>query len=90
MIEWVGHSLWLAKAKPPTGRGSFPQFRTDLARRTNPASPGRMRVVGQLSVNLSLATCASRGMRFKSNTTLNNGYLGSRNDEERSEMRYLM
>ena len=23
-------------------------------------------------------------------TTLNNGYLGSRNDEERSEMRYLM
>jgi|NOAtaT_5_FD_contig_123_29616_length_551_multi_30_in_0_out_2_1 hypothetical protein len=24
------------------------------------------------------------------NTTLNNGYLGSRNDEERSEMRYLV
>jgi len=23
-------------------------------------------------------------------TTLNNGYLGSRNDEERSEMRYLV
>ncbi len=23
-------------------------------------------------------------------TTLNNGYLGSRNDEERSEMRYVM
>jgi hypothetical protein len=49
-----------------------------------------MRVVGRLSVNLSLAACASRGMRSKSNTTLNNGYLGSRNDEERSEMRYVM
>ena len=24
------------------------------------------------------------------NTTRNNGYLGSRNDEERSEMRYVM
>ena len=24
------------------------------------------------------------------NTTLNNGYLGSRDDEERSEMRYVM
>ena len=24
------------------------------------------------------------------NTTLNNGYLGSRNDEERSEMRYVV
>ena len=24
------------------------------------------------------------------NTTLSNGYLGSRNDEERSEMRYVM
>jgi hypothetical protein len=23
-------------------------------------------------------------------TTVNNGYLGSRNDEERSEMRYVM
>jgi hypothetical protein len=49
-----------------------------------------MRAVGRLCVNLSLAACASRGMRFKSNTTLNNGYLGSRNDEERSEMRYLV
>jgi hypothetical protein len=27
---------------------------------------------------------------LKSKTTLNNGYLGSRNDEERSEMRYLV
>ena len=26
----------------------------------------------------------------KLRTTLNNGYLGSRNDEERSEMRYVM
>ena len=30
------------------------------------------------------------GCDLKSNTTLNNGYLGSRNDEERSEMRYLV
>ena len=27
---------------------------------------------------------------FKPNTTFSNGYLGSRNDEERSEMRYVM
>ena len=27
---------------------------------------------------------------YEKNTTLNNGYLGSRNDEERSEMRYVM
>ena len=27
---------------------------------------------------------------LKPNTTLNNGYLGSRNDEERSEMRYVV
>ncbi len=26
----------------------------------------------------------------KNRTTVNNGYLGSRNDEERSEMRYVM
>ena len=26
----------------------------------------------------------------KTKTTLNNGYLGSRNDEERSEMRYVV
>jgi hypothetical protein len=31
-------------------------------------------------------------MKFitKQRTTLSNGYLGSRNDEERSEMRYVM
>ena len=28
--------------------------------------------------------------RVNQNTTLNNGYLGSRNDEERSEMRYVV
>ncbi len=27
---------------------------------------------------------------FEKRTTVNNGYLGSRNDEERSEMRYVM
>ena len=30
------------------------------------------------------------GIDNKSKTTLNNGYLGSRDDEERSEMRYVM
>ncbi len=29
-------------------------------------------------------------MLAKTKTTLNNGYLGSRNDEERSEMRYVV
>jgi trehalose/maltose hydrolase-like predicted phosphorylase len=29
-------------------------------------------------------------MNNRNSTTLSNGYLGSRNDEERSEMRYVM
>jgi hypothetical protein len=33
---------------------------------------------------------SSREKNTKLRTTLNNGYLGSRNDEERSEMRYVM
>ena len=33
---------------------------------------------------------SERGCAYNRETTLNNGYLGSRNDEERSEMRYLM
>jgi hypothetical protein len=36
------------------------------------------------------ALCTSIDFHTKSITTLNNGYLGSRNDEERSEMRYVM
>jgi hypothetical protein len=32
----------------------------------------------------------SAGLRRERKTTLNNGYLGSRNDEERSEMRYVV
>ena len=31
-----------------------------------------------------------RDYKTKQRTTLSNGYLGSRNDEERSEMRYVM
>ena len=31
-----------------------------------------------------------RAQKYENNTTLSNGYLGSRNDEERSEMRYVM
>ena len=31
-----------------------------------------------------------RGQKYENYTTLSNGYLGSRNDEERSEMRYVM
>lgn len=33
VIEWVGHILWLAKAKPPMGCGSFLSFLTELALR---------------------------------------------------------
>ena len=29
-------------------------------------------------------------IKHQPNTTFSNGYLGSRNDEERSEMRYVM
>ena len=85
----MGHILWLAKAKPPAGWGSYHIF----LNRAGPARgpPSRVGGVrGRHSVNLSLAACASRALRFESNTTLNNGYLGSRNDEERSEMRYLV
>ena len=40
----------------------------------------------------SLLVSASRRLHDgkKTETTLNNGYLGSRNDEERSEMRYVV
>lgn len=38
---------------------------------------------------LRTVKCAD-GIYYKYNTTLSNGYLGSRNDEERSEMRYVM
>lgn len=34
--------------------------------------------------------CAEAVLELKSKTTLGNGYLGSRIDEERSEMRYLV
>ena len=37
-----------------------------------------------------LGTLADGIYTYKQNTTLSNGYLGSRNDEERSEMRYVM
>jgi len=33
---------------------------------------------------------AALAATIKPKTTLNNGYLGSRNDEERSEMRYVV
>jgi trehalose/maltose hydrolase-like predicted phosphorylase len=33
---------------------------------------------------------AARRQKYETKTTLSNGYLGSRNDEERSEMRYVM
>ena len=33
-------------------------------------------------------SCGTKYTKLR--TTLNNGYLGSRNDEERSEMRYVM
>jgi hypothetical protein len=43
---------------------------------------------------LSVILCVSKVHTFINwtlkNTTLSNGYLGSRNDEERSEMRYVM
>ena len=35
-------------------------------------------------------TCSRPSRCILTETTLNNGYLGSRNDEERSEMRYVV
>ena len=43
--------------------------------------------------NVTAWYCSSEQCRAKHNrnfTTFSNGYLGSRNDEERSEMRYVM
>ena len=39
---------------------------------------------------VSLAQASSTAQITKQRTILSNGYLGSRNDEERSEMRYVM
>ena len=39
-------------------------------------------------VNLSQAACASRSLRLQIQQLLNKGYLGSRNNEGRGEMRY--
>lgn len=64
-IGWVGHILWLAKAKPPAGWGSYHIF----LNRAGPARgpPSRVGgVCGRHSVNLSLAACASRALRFES------------------------
>ena len=38
----------------------------------------------------AIAEADDTSRNTKNKTTLNNGYLGSRNDEERSEMRYVM
>ena len=40
--------------------------------------------------NNVLILTASERQKYETKTTLSNGYLGSRNDEERSEMRYVM
>jgi hypothetical protein len=37
-----------------------------------------------------LILTAFERQKYETKTTLSNGYLGSRNDEERSEMRYVM
>jgi hypothetical protein len=41
------------------------------------------------SNNVLILTAFER-QKYETKTTLSNGYLGSRNDEERSEMRYVM
>lgn len=44
-----------------------------------------------LSLSINTIHCSDELLYSSTNlTTLNNGYLGSRNDEERSEMRYVM
>ena len=70
----------MAEAKPCLVKGSY-LFHTE------PALDSRLEPI--LS-HQRYAVHARRALRFQSNTTLNNGYLGSRNDEERSEMRYLV
>ncbi len=47
-----------------------------------------IRVLKQKSPEAASSEAARPG--YNANTTLNNGYLGSRTDEERSEMRYLV
>jgi hypothetical protein len=37
-----------------------------------------------------ILTAFTSDQTYETKTTLSNGYLGSRNDEERSEMRYVM
>ena len=84
---WVTSCGWRRPSRPRGEALTMLPNRAGSAR-VPPSRGGGAR--SRHSVNLSLAACASRALRFKSNTTLNNGYLGSRNDEERSEMRYLV
>jgi len=43
-----------------------------------------------VEITVSFSWCGAVERKNKPRTTVNNGYLGSRNDEERSEMRYVM
>ena len=42
------------------------------------------------SVKITTSSCCATQLDIVNMTTLNDGYLGSRNDEERSEMRYVV
>ena len=64
-------------------RGKSPAAGVDI--HSNPFKRFR-----KIRMTLNAADALRRRPESKSKTTLNNGYLGSRNDEERSEMRYLV
>lgn len=68
----------LARTHPP-GASTKPRRRSRQGTQTNSPAPRPASVCGGRSILVVLFT-----------TTLGNGYLGSRIDEERSEMRYLV
>ena len=47
-------------------------------------------MVGSRSKEVSYCRRSRLVNSYETNTTVSSGYLGSRNDEERSEMRYVM
>jgi hypothetical protein len=77
----------------PTGRrvgdqrdvAPFSSRGEECAGRPPPVQP-----TTQTTKQLKPKRVCSKGRRTKQKTTLNNGYLGSRIDEERSEMRYVV
>ena len=89
---------------PPSGGGAGPAQRLSCAlrrlarpaalaagaRRIQPRTHGSPSPQGRVPKGEGSRTRSGSGLLWNPKTTLNNGYLGSRNDEERSELRNVV